>query len=94
MHATSGTHDKARAGDAFPTLELTATCGQLVTVGGPANELGVGHGRSQTSRALTRHARLAFNTGSAVAEFLLDTSHQRRGDEAAQEHPSTPCLAG
>ncbi len=25
MHATSGTDDKARVGDAFPTLELAAT---------------------------------------------------------------------
>jgi AhpC/TSA family len=32
MHATSGTDDKARVGDAFPTLQLAATSGQLVTV--------------------------------------------------------------
>lgn len=44
------------------------------------NELGLGHGRSKASQALTRHARLAFNSGSAVAEFLLDTWHDRRGD--------------
>src|SRR5258708_15127719 len=36
MHATSGTSDKARVGDAFPTLELTATSGQLVTIPDPA----------------------------------------------------------
>src|SRR5438067_4679328 len=36
MHATSGTGDKTRAGDAFPTLELTATSGQLVTIPDPA----------------------------------------------------------
>jgi len=36
MHATSGIGDKARVGDAFPTLELTATCGQLVTIPDPA----------------------------------------------------------
>ena len=42
------------------------------------NELGLGHGRNRTSRALNRHARLAFNTASAVAEFLLDTWHARR----------------
>ena len=35
MHATSGTDDKARVGDAFPTLELAATSGQLVTVPDP-----------------------------------------------------------
>lgn len=44
------------------------------------NELGLGHGRTRASQALTRHARLAFNSGSAVAEFLLDTWHARRGD--------------
>jgi hypothetical protein len=44
------------------------------------NELGLGHGRSRTSPALDRHARLAFNTASAVAEFLLDTWHARRED--------------
>src|SRR5260370_424219 len=36
MHATSGTGDKARVGGAFPTLELTATSGQLVTIPDPA----------------------------------------------------------
>ena len=36
MHATSGTGDTARAGDAFPTLELTATSGQLVMIPDPA----------------------------------------------------------
>jgi AbiJ N-terminal domain 3/Abortive infection C-terminus len=45
------------------------------------NELGLGHGRTSTSQALTRHARLAFNTASAVAEFMLDTWHERRSDE-------------
>jgi hypothetical protein len=44
------------------------------------NELGLGHGQTQPSAALTRHARLAFTTASAVAEFLLDTWHERRGD--------------
>lgn len=44
------------------------------------NELGLGHGRNVASKALTRHARLAFNSASAVAEFLLDTWHQRRDD--------------
>jgi len=32
MHATSGTDDKARVGDAFPALELAPTSSQLVTV--------------------------------------------------------------
>src|SRR5207247_10268536 len=34
--ATSGTGDKARVGDAFPTLELIATSGQLVAIPDPA----------------------------------------------------------
>src|SRR5438876_10579652 len=38
MHATSGTDDKARVGDAFPTLELAATSGQLVTVPDPSGD--------------------------------------------------------
>src|SRR5438445_2767067 len=38
MHATSGTGDKARVGDAFQTLELTATSGQLVTIPDPAGD--------------------------------------------------------
>src|SRR5437660_6298263 len=38
MHATSGTNDKARVGDAFPTLELAATSGQSVTVPDPAGD--------------------------------------------------------
>jgi hypothetical protein len=41
------------------------------------NELGLGHGREQPSLALTRHARLAFNSSHAVCEFLLDTWHVR-----------------
>jgi hypothetical protein len=32
MPTTSGPNDKARVGDAFPTLELAATSGQQVTV--------------------------------------------------------------
>lgn len=45
------------------------------------NELGLGHGRSQRSVALTRHARLAFNSAVAICEFLLDTWHDRREAE-------------
>jgi peroxiredoxin len=36
MHATSGIDGKAQVGDAFPTLELAAASGQLVTVPDPA----------------------------------------------------------
>jgi hypothetical protein len=42
------------------------------------NELGIGHGRTRTSPALTRHARLASNSARAVVEFLLETWHERR----------------
>src|SRR5947209_13486597 len=36
MHATADAGEKARMGDAFPRLELTATSGQLVTIPDPA----------------------------------------------------------
>jgi hypothetical protein len=42
------------------------------------NALGTGHGPSRQSAALTRHARLAFNSSLAVATFLLDTWHERK----------------
>lgn len=42
------------------------------------NRLGLGHGRSERSVALTRHARLTLNTAVAVAEFLLDTWQDRQ----------------
>jgi hypothetical protein len=46
------------------------------------NELGLGHGRNRASQALERHARLAFNSATAVAEFMLDTWHERRRRDA------------
>jgi AbiJ N-terminal domain 3/Abortive infection C-terminus len=42
------------------------------------NALGTGHGPSRRSAALTRHARLAFNSSIAVTTFLLDTWHERK----------------
>src|SRR5436309_2444721 len=36
MHAPSASSEKARVGDAFPTLELTATSGDYVTIPDPA----------------------------------------------------------
>jgi peroxiredoxin len=39
MHATPGTGDHARVGDAFPALALTAASGQLVTIPDPAGNL-------------------------------------------------------
>src|ERR1700736_4922876 len=38
MPATSGSNNKAREGDAFPTLQLAATSGQQVTVPDPAGD--------------------------------------------------------
>ncbi len=49
------------------------------------NQLGTGHGRNKRSAALTRHARLAFNAASAVAEFMLDTWHERRRNDDLDE---------
>lgn len=37
------------------------------------NELGIGHGKSTRSVALTRHARLALNATVTITEFVLDT---------------------
>jgi AbiJ N-terminal domain 3/Abortive infection C-terminus len=54
---------------------LTTTVQRLAEL---RHELGLGHGRNQSSKALTRHARLAFNSASAIAEFMLDTWHSRR----------------
>lgn len=50
------------------------------------NELGLGHGRTENSAALERHARLSFNATRAVVEFLLETWHVRdwrAGNQAA-----------
>ncbi|OPC76467.1 hypothetical protein B4N89_46330 [Embleya scabrispora] len=41
------------------------------------NQLGLGHGRTTSSPALARHARLALNATVTVTEFLLDTWHER-----------------
>lgn len=49
------------------------------------NQLGTGHGRNKRSAALTRHARLAFNAASGVAEFMLDTWHERRRNDAQND---------
>lgn len=44
------------------------------------NALGIGHGRSTRSAALTRHARLALNATVTIAEFVLDTWQARVAD--------------
>lgn len=48
----------------------------MTTVGTLAelrNELGIDHGKSESSAALARHARLALNATVTVTEFILDT---------------------
>ena len=47
------------------------------------NELGIGHGRTKTSPAFARHARLAFNSSRAVVEFLLETWHVRKAADTS-----------
>jgi len=58
------------------------------------NELGLGHGRTKPSPAFARHARLAFNASRAVVEFLLETWHVRRDEDAGAPAPSTSTKAG
>lgn len=41
------------------------------------NQIGRGHGRTDASPALERHARLAFNAAVALTEFLYDTLQDR-----------------
>ncbi|MDO8733237.1 MAG: abortive infection family protein [Actinomycetota bacterium] len=41
------------------------------------NQIGRGHGRTEASPALERHARLAFNAAVALTEFLYDTLQDR-----------------
>jgi hypothetical protein len=47
------------------------------------NELGIGHGRTKSSPAFARHARLASNAARTVVEFFLETWHERRRAESA-----------
>jgi hypothetical protein len=42
------------------------------------DELGLGHGRSKTSPALERHARLACNASPTLTEFVLETWQTRK----------------
>ncbi len=60
---------------------LTTTVQNLAEL---RNELGLGHGRTATSKALTRHARLAGDSAQTIANFVLATWHDRRAaDERA-----------
>lgn len=42
------------------------------------NEIGLGHGGTVPSPALGRHARLAANAARTIAEFVLETWHERQ----------------
>ena len=46
------------------------------------NEIGLGHGQPTLTLALARHARLSGTAARAVTEFLLDTWHVRKQQEA------------
>ena len=60
---------------------LTTTVQNLAEL---RNELGLGHSRTPTSKALTRHARLAGDSAQTIANFVLATWHDRRAaDERA-----------
>jgi len=59
---------------------LTTTVQNLAEL---RNELGLGHGRTVPSTALTRHARLAADAAQTVTNFVLATWHDRR--EVAQD---------
>lgn len=69
---------ESKRGSEAAVRTLRALVTTIQSLGELRNELGLGHGRTQRSPALTRHARLAFNTAVAVTEFLLETwRHQR-----------------
>lgn len=76
---------EAVAGDSAASKAAVEALRALVsTVQGLAqmrNAMGLGHGRTKASVALTRHARLAFNATVAVVEFLLDTWRVRREED-------------
>ena len=57
---------------------LTTTVQNLAEL---RNELGLGHGRTATSKALTRHARLAGDAAQTIANFVLATWNDRRAAE-------------
>jgi len=69
--------DSAR-GSKAAVKTLRALVTTLQSLAELRNELGLGHGRTERSPALTRHARLAFNTTVALTEFLLETRRDRQ----------------
>ncbi|MFJ2206351.1 abortive infection family protein [Streptomyces microflavus] len=67
-------HAKASATVVKILRTLTTTVQGLAEL---RNQLGLGHGRTAPSPALTRHARLALNSTVTVTEFVLDTWQDR-----------------
>ena len=61
---------------AHKVLQNLATCVQSLAE--LRNELGLGHGRTVRSPALSRHARLAANAARTITEFVLETWHERK----------------
>lgn len=84
--------DDAPASDTVKKIlrTLTTTVQSLCEL---RNELGLGHGRIAPSTAYARHATLAFNSAVAVAEFLIDTLHDR-AERGLLEHPNKPSSTG
>ncbi len=54
------------------------------------NELGLGHGRTKTSAALSRHARLASAAARGISEFMLETWHVRKSREQPASQDMQP----
>jgi hypothetical protein len=72
--------DSAKGSKASQTIltNLTTAVQNLAEL---RNELGLGHGRTAPSKALTRHARLAGDSAQTIASFVLATWHERRGSD-------------
>ena len=77
------------AGSAAAQKALRALVTTIQSLAELRNQIGLGHGRGTSSPALARHARLASTAARAVAEFLLETWHVRRAQEAAARSAGT-----
>ena len=95
MHATSGTAGKTRVGDAFPTLDLTATSGELVTIPDPAGDFvhlqlrrfaGCPAGNLHLRSIVTRHDEIRAH-GIQEVVVLQSTAAELAQHEAALPLP-------
>jgi hypothetical protein len=77
----------SRRGSAAAHAALRALVTTVQSLAELRNELGLGHGRSRLSAALTRHARLSGTSARGVTEFLLETWQVRR--RQARSTPAT-----